>query len=179
MKGQRPRRIIHLSGSAGAGKTTLGQQLVEHYGDDRLSVKDTDELANRISKHDPLHFVCKLREAVIAWLASVDDGKHDILLVGIMDITSNGKMHMVDMTGIATSKFFLDVGTEKLLQQFYCRFAQFATDPCFWTDVALDSHPIPSSNEVIAMDEHARNMHVTAGYKLVSHIEFIHEMEME
>lgn len=182
MEGQwrrRQRYIIHLSGSAGAGKTTLGEQLAAHYGEDRLIVKDTDELADRIVGAKPQEFVASLREAVVAWIKSVDDGHHDILLVGIMDITDAdaGKTHMVDMKTVATHRFFMSIASDRLLQQFYCRFARHANDAGFWADVADNRKRVPSSSEVLNMDRLARTLHDAAGYEVVTPMQFVHQLE--
>lgn len=170
--GRKP-RIIHLSGSAGAGKSTLAQLLREDPAYEDLLIKDTDELSWHFNNTDPLLFVQQLKEGIVDWIAGQDQ---DILLVGILDITCAGKTHAVDMREITTHLFFLDVPIERLLHQFYSRLATHVADDIFWGDVAEDTHRVPSSADIVALNDVAREMHRSMGYALVTPVKFLRKL---
>jgi hypothetical protein len=181
--GRKP-RIIHLSGSAGAGKSTLAQQLCEDPTYEDLLIKDVDELSWRFNNADPLLFVQQLKEGIVEWIASQGgggaggggDNHQDILLVGILDITCAGKTHAVDMREITTHLFFLDVPVTRLLHQFYSRLATHDAADVFWADVAEDTHRVPSSADIVALNDVAREMHRSMGYALVTPVKFLRKL---
>lgn len=153
--------IVHISGSPGSGKTTLGQELSLIYPN--IIVKDTDDFTNNISQNNGPLFVKELTNRIQLFIE--EHPNNIIILVGILDITDNGITYIVDMKKITQHLFYLDVPIEQLLRQFYTRIVNLS----IWEDI-VKGYYIPSSNEKIKESNITRQVHLNLGYQSMSKI---------
>lgn len=159
------RAIIHISGSPGAGKTTLGNELQCLYPN--AIVKDTDEFATTLSQEDGLIFIKLLTQRIQHFIELHFD--RSIIFVGILDVTNDGITRMVDMNELATHLFYLDVPSEQLLRQFYTRIAEHGkSNPNVWKDIAQGRLKVPSSQDKLRDAETSKQHHSELGYAIQS-----------
>jgi hypothetical protein len=176
--------VVHVSGTPGSGKTTLGQKFL---GDSRIAVIDTDELINGADEtallflrgtgtpediHRPYRRGWKKLFRKRLWKAyhqAEDDGKMILLFTGILNHMSPPPGMVMEMPFAMMQKYFLDIPLPQLLRQFYGRFTKdFLNDEEFWTGVAEGRYGIPSSNEYLKDFKQEKTWHFEHGYRLVS-----------
>jgi hypothetical protein len=171
--------VIHISGSPGSGKTTLGEELLLLYGKDAIAVRDTDDCAEtaEFKAIDPNdHAQLKL-----VWLRLVDEcvreflaqnaDKMAVIFVGILSITF-GRQKKEDVFYTfppGTRLYFLQVDKAQLLRQFYSRIIDHGRrDPALWEEMAYGKGYIHSSSEKLSEIEKDEREHVTHGYEFLS-----------
>jgi broad-specificity NMP kinase len=157
--------IIHISGSPGAGKTTLGNELQRLYPN--AIVKDTDEFAKSLSQEDGSFFIKQLTRRIQHFIEL--HSERSIIFVGILDVTNDGITRMVDMNELATHLFYLDVSPEQLLRQFYTRITEHGkSNSNVWKDIAQGRLIVPSSQEKLMDAETSKKHHTELGYAIQS-----------
>ena len=169
------KRVIHISGSPGSGKTVLGQQLV----DDDVEVIDTDELISDAEGQE----LYELREterhvdALVHWReiflgnlrrAYDQARKHTLIFTGILNHYSpDGSV--LEMPFPNTEKYFIDLPLETLVRQFYTRYAKEVGDDAeFWSGVANGRYNIPGSLDYLEEHRKEKLWHVEHDYELYS-----------
>jgi adenylate kinase family enzyme len=170
--------VIHISGSTGSGKTTVGNWITENYGN-YFAVKDTDEFiqrgdeeAMRLSQfsegsEEYLNALKSLKTRKIDEFIIKNIDKH-IVFVGLMD--HFGLRPFYDITR-ATYKIFIDIKPSDLIQQYYSRLTKFSetTWSSIWNDVAIGEDYIPSSRELIKDNGFLWCEHKQFNYQLMTH----------
>lgn len=155
--------IIHISGSPGSGKTTLGEKIQEQYGD-KVLVYDTDDF---IQHHN--HAGKKLLELNTA---SIDEYKKvwlHILQTEINNYIKKHKNKIIIFTGILDNfspdgtiyelksdyKFLLNTPLNVILERYYLRICKDENNRTiedsidYWNKLANGIYNINSSNEII------------------------------
>jgi shikimate kinase len=163
-------RIVHISGSPGTGKTTLGQSLIG------ARAIDTDEL---ISDKEGEHIKqLKGEEALRYWsdlftqriIECIDKAQHELILffTGILNHHSpDGSILKFPVPNVRL--YFLDLPLPLLLQRFYKRYTkQLSDDAVFWLQVSTNYHVIPSSQEYLRNCAEERAWHLKNGYVVLS-----------
>lgn len=169
--------VVHVSGSPGSGKTTLGEWITKKYGK-FIAVKDTDEFIQRGDDEDKRlqNFTEGSKEYMDRLRSIKDRGIHDfvkenptkhIVFVGLMD--HFGLKPFYDMKE-ANVKFFIDIKNADLLRQYYTRFATLdsTTSRSLWEDVANNRDYILSSEEKMKENDDMWNEHRQHNYRLMS-----------
>ena len=122
--------IIHISGSSGAGKTTLGEKLQDKFGKN-IVVKDFDELRDEyIKKHVDLY-----KQLPVDWSVDYDkmqeylddyitqNNHKPLIIVGLNDnVLGDSKSRFLYFKIPAIYKFFIDIDDKIILQQKCTRF---------------------------------------------------------
>lgn len=172
------RHIIHISGSPGAGKTTLGEELSKKYGK-LIAVKDTDEFIQREQSEE----ISRARdeECAMLWRKYVhagviqfirDNPNKIIVFVGILDIIVGREPYYYEFDYV-TKQFFLDVPLSVLLKRYYTRFVQLA----HWDEIARNEIKIPSSDTYIEETITQKESDARRGYELVTHEQILQYFE--
>jgi len=175
------RRVVHISGSPGSGKTTLGQQL-SAVG---VEVIDTDELISDIEGQS----LYKLRDsgqhkaALQLWKEMFTQNLHNayvnvsattetVIFTGILNhFSANGSILEFPFTA---EKYFIDLPEEQLFRQFYGRYgAEMKDDTNFWQGVAQGNWDIPSSKDYKTMCDEERAWHLIHAYEPLSPSEIV------
>lgn len=152
--------IIHVSGSPGSGKTTLGNILQEN--NKYIVVKDLDDLTDDLDKNDKDIFFKKLHEKIIDFIEQ--NAKKFIVFVGILDIIFDDVIYIYDFKD-ADVLFYLDPPMETLLKQFYTRMIKIGEkDETFWSDIAQKKYAIPPSDYKIDEARQTKEEHIKRGY---------------
>ena len=183
--------IIHISGTPGSGKTTLGEELQKIYGD-KIIVYDTDEF---IQHHN------KAGKKLLAIDKSASIEEYMKIWKGILGreidkfITKN-KNKIIVFTGIlnnfspddtiyeieADYKFMLNVDIYILLKRYYMRLCndekQRAKEDSqdYWNKVSTQVYNINSSKEMINSNQKDIKWHKEHGYLLKNDKEIINEI---
>jgi hypothetical protein len=156
--------IIHISGSPGSGKSTIGKWIDENYSDS-IAVKDTDsfiqrgdEEATRLSSlfiEGSDAYMNELRmlktRKINEFIAS--NSEKDIVFVGLMD--HFGLKPFYDIS-LARHKFFIQISNTDLLKQYYSRLA-FLYDGTTWDDYILSSTEKIKENEDLWLEHKEYN----------------------
>lgn len=164
---------MHVSGSPGSGKTTLGALL-----QDCCTVVDTDELIQDDEQRmlRALRDAGKHEEALLEWreiltqkIMTLCNQNADLLVfVGILNHSSPNGIPF-ELTIPLVFKAFLDVPQTELLRRFYGRFGiELRQDTEFWSGVETGRWVIPSSVEYLQMHEDEKEWHLRHGYELCS-----------
>jgi shikimate kinase len=162
--------IIHISGSPGAGKTTLGEELSKKYGD-LIAVKDTDEFIQREQSEEISN--ARNEECARIWRKYVHAGitqfirnntNKIIVFVGILDIVVGKEPYYYEFDHV-TKQFFLNVPLPELLKRYYTRFVQLA----HWDEIARNEIKIPASDTYIEEAITQKESDVRRGYELATH----------
>lgn len=107
--------IIHVSGSPGSGKTTIGNKLKKHFGDE-IMVKDLDDLFTEFMKDNHDEFNPESYQEYIYDFIKNNNDKI-IIFVGLnSEHITNG---LYDIR--ATHKFFINLPTEITLKRHFDR----------------------------------------------------------
>lgn len=179
---QRP-LVIHISGTPGSGKTTLGEKIAKARPDIRVIDTDdllrddtpqTDELISLERENPPGDekygkrwreiFTKEIHTAIDV---AAKDGVRVLVFVGILDHWGGPKAVplLIDNTSY---RFYIDIATPQLLRQFYNRICILFTTEKDWNDVANNIHSIPGSDQVIRDAEKSRLWHISHKYELKS-----------
>lgn len=172
----RLQRVVHISGSPGSGKTTLGREFCAA----GVEVIDTDELISDsegqslYALRDSGQHEAALREWQIVFTrnlrqayTNVSANTNTIIFVGILNhFSANGSILELPFEA---EKYFIDLPYEQLLQQFYGRYGiEMKTDTSFWSGVAQGRWDIPSSKDYKLMHEEERTWHTMHAYEMLS-----------
>jgi len=176
--------VIHVSGTPGSGKTTLGEKFLNY---SEISVVDTDELISQEDEeklfllrdtglpediHRPYRRAWKKLFRKQLWKAhdtALEQGKDIILFTGILNHMSPPPGMVAKMPFIQMAKYFLDVPLPILLRQFYSRFTKELLDQEeFWEGVAIGRYVIPSSDQYLKDLKEEQAWHLSHGYKLMT-----------
>lgn len=164
--------VIHISGSPGAGKTTLGKELQLLYP--KAIVKDTDDFAIDLSQEDGPYFIKQLEQRIQSFLEENTTTTTPIILVGILDVTYKNIPLMVNMKQLTSNLFYLEVPSAQLLRQFYTRIVDIGkNDPVLWEQIAEGRHPIPSSQDKLKDAEISKKQHLDEGYRSMTKKEIL------
>lgn len=164
-------RVVHVSGSPGSGKTSLGKLLTN------VDVVDTDDLISDEEgvELSVLRDAGKHDEALIRW--------KDMFLSNLWNVYRKSTAKTLVFTGILNhwspdgsilempfpnvEKYFIDIQPDHLVRQFYLRYGKEMRDDAeFWSGVAEGRYNIPSSIEYLAENRKEKEWHVQHGYKL-------------
>jgi len=172
------KRIIHISGAPGSGKSYLKKVIEKTFR--HVTVFDTDEF---IQHHIPSgKLLLKMEEDG----ASLEDYKKEwtnildtkiadaiastrdtIVFVGVLSnfAPSDGTIYEIKIKE-DIMRLYLDIPLDKLLRQYYCRLSH-ATDEqsTYWNHVADRSYNVMSSFEVIDESERLKKWHLEHLYK--------------
>jgi len=150
---------VHISGSPGSGKTTLGERIEKIFD---VTVKDTDDFTHDLPKD--VSFMHLLNSKIQTFLEN--HKKENVVFVGIMDITLDGNTHIYKFQE-DTQLIYLNTPLQILLKRFYSRIIKVGEqDNNFWEDVTQGKEIIPSSQDKIAEVFKTKESHLQLGYKL-------------
>jgi len=107
--------IIHVSGSPGSGKTTIGNKLKKHFGDE-IVVKDLDDLFSEFMKSNHGKFDPELYQEYIYNFIKNNDDKI-IIFVGLNSEHITNRLYDIQ----ATHKFFINLPIEINLKRHFDR----------------------------------------------------------
>lgn len=164
-------RIIHVSGSPGSGKTTLGDLVGSSLTN--FEIFDTDDLISDEEGEDliELRHEGKHEEAKEMWksmftanIMKACDRSSDILFTGILNhFSPDGSI--LEFPIASAEKYFIDPPRTQLLIQFYGRYTtELKHDADFWRRVANKELVIPNSLEYLQANEREKAWHVENGY---------------
>ena len=180
--------VVHISGSPGSGKTTLGNRIKKKLNKRGVRVVDTDELITRDTlggkelivleqEPDDTHYVKRWREIfaeeINRTIMKYEKDHYSLVLVfvGILNHWGGPKGNTAEMPE-ANLKLFLDVPMTTLLKQTYQRYnVEMKDDEEFWRDVAAGRDVIPDSTHIISMATQEREWHDEHGYKFVTAVD--------
>jgi len=110
--------IIHISGPSGAGKTTLGNKLIDKYGT-KIIVKDIDDLRKEFINHHytkTWNFKDFNADAYQTWIdLFVKKNKKPIVFVGLNNMPWWHKNLYYDMH--SQHKFYIEIDNATILKQ--------------------------------------------------------------
>ena len=183
-------RVIHVSGTPGSGKTTLGKD-ISNVNPEDICVFDTDDLDN----HNWVE-IEKIKRASVGptpeldaafartWSVAMHDGLQDVA-----NQASMAKCKVLVLTGVLThwglggpggdtnvitladdrhiTRLYIDVAIDVVLQRYYWRFASVDTTNPFWERLAQGKAYIPDSKRMITLVQMNRDEHHAAGYLVV------------
>ena len=166
--------IIHISGSPGSGKTTLGNWIVEHL--DFIAVKDTDEFIQRGDEEDRrlegfredeekyMNELSALKSRKIEDFILENQDKDIVVFVGLMDHFGLKKFYDFKQANL---KYFIDIEPKLLIKQYYTRLIKVSGEiPQIWEDISNGRDYIMSSTEKIHDDKILAREHIDHGYEL-------------
>lgn len=157
------RVIIHVSGSPGSGKTTLGEHVQELFKNNNCIVKDLDDFTDDISK-DTANVFFEVVHDRTEKFKKQHSTKH-IVFVGILDIIINDEIYVYEFDDKKTHLFYLDPPLPVLLKQFYTRIITIGErDPLFWEEIAEKKFAIPPSDYKIDEALKTKAKHQKIGY---------------
>lgn len=181
-------RIVHISGSPGSGKTTLGKRLSSLF---EVRVIDTDDLLTELDEQQLFKFrdAGEHKKAQKFWrerfslrLKDVAEKNQDanvLIFTGILNHDSP-EGELLEMPFPNLEKYFLDIPAPKLLQQFYGRLAHLLQhDFQFAEEIASGKWTVESSVEYLAQSSREKNWHAEHGYALLSPDDVIARIETE
>lgn len=166
-------RIIHISGSPGSGKTTLGEQLSKL---PNTVVIDTDSILQE-EDHQQLAFfwgACLHKEG--------EEFREKCMTKRINDlIEEHRKADLIVFTGILNhlsptgitlefpfinaEKYFINIEAIQLLKQSYGRFVfLLETDPEFASDIASGRYVLDNSKDFLAQSQREKDWHLSKNY---------------
>jgi endogenous inhibitor of DNA gyrase (YacG/DUF329 family) len=172
------RRIVHVSGSPGSGKTTLGLKL------SGFDVIDTDELISDAEGETLYQFreTGEHDRALAHWkkmfqkniqTAYEKSTANTVVFTGILNHWSpDGSI--LEMPFPNVEKYFIDMPLAQLIRQFYTRYAkEMGDDAEFWHDIAEERYTIPSSADYLKAHHQEKQWHLEHGYALLSADEIV------
>ena len=108
--------VIHISGPAGSGKSTLGNKLKEKFGN-KIIVKDIDDLQVEFEKNEPGFDAEKIdAEKYQKWIDNfVDKQKKPLIFVGLNNSPWWDKDLYYNMH--SDYKFYIDLDTDIIFKQ--------------------------------------------------------------
>lgn len=192
------RNIIHISGSPGSGKTTLGERLSAknqlHYNvvETDMFIQPNNDNGKILMKMDfnDVKAYTKVWERILD--KEIDkvvkeNNKEVIVLVGILHNfgPKDGKIYTLkSYSGYNIYKFFIKIEPHILLKQYYMRIfktCEKSTDEAvnkYWKDISenLIDDGIPSSTQVIHMHYEDIKWHVSNGYNIKTPFEIEREV---
>lgn len=170
-------RIIHISGSPGSGKTTLGKQL---NAPPNIVVIDTDEILTelheiqlRALRDAELHeqaqnYWVKIMNTKLLECVEQNRDACTLVFVGILNhMSPTGEI--LEMPFSNVEKYFIDIDRITLLQQFYGRFARLLKEDLqFANDIANGVYDMESSKDYLRQSFREKKWHEEHGYALTS-----------
>jgi len=171
--------LIHVSGTPGSGKTTLGQKFAALEGvividtDDVINAEDQEELM-KLDKKGPPGDIHKLyreewerRLTRTLWKEyhdAIEKNAKMLLFTGIMNGDPEpGRILPMPFANI--EKYFLDLPLPFLLKQYYGRYGkEMSTEDEFWEGVAAKRYKIPSSHTYLNAFKQEKGWHLSHGY---------------
>ena len=176
--------IIHISGTPGSGKTTLGEELQKIYGN-KIIVYDTDEFIQHHNKEGKklieLEKTLSIEEYKKIWKEILHNKIEEfiiknkdkiIVFTGILDnFSPDGTIYEIE----ADHKFMLDVPVNEILKRYYTRLCK--NDQDYWNKVATQDYNINSSKEIINSNQKDIKWHIEHGYLLKNDKEIINKID--
>ncbi len=174
--------IVHVSGSPGSGKTTLGERIARDFAG-QVTVFDTDEIIQ--------HHLASGKELVKLMDDTSDKGLlsytrrwTEIFTEGIDDVIARTDTKVLVFVGIlnhfrppggsilaldaATERFFIDLPLSQLVRQFYTRYGkELGQDQEFWTGIVEQRYNIPDSLSFVRDSKQEREWHAAHDYKFL------------
>lgn len=175
--------LIHISGSPGSGKTTLGTRIAKLFGDAIVCV-DTDNfiqqdneqgqtLARLDSKSSAFKQVwTKILDVKFAETISNAHGR-PVVFVGSLDNAGPADGTIYEFRQ-ATVRLYLSPPFAQVLKQFYSRFAGY--DDEFWTSVVNLRDGVPDSQFVLQGMQTRLTWHQQHGYRIVTNADMIFDI---
>jgi|WetSurMetagenome_2_1015567.scaffolds.fasta_scaffold288558_2 adenylate kinase family enzyme len=181
-----PFHIVHISGSPGSGKSTIGDKIAAIFQETHtVVVVDTDDLIRNGSeemqeldllaeKGDGMEEYSKRWEEIfggaienkIRKAAAMSPPIKMLLFVGLLDQYAGPNQLPIEIKQV-THRFFIDIPLCKLVKHFYSRYCtHFGNNREFWDGVANEKWPIPSSTEFLADHRKQLDLHLARGYAL-------------
>jgi hypothetical protein len=183
--------VVHVSGSSGTGKTTLGKKIADETkgkGQAAVLVQDTDkfiqhhvlagrlliELEKRTAPGTPPdnEYMAAWRQILayslyMVYKAAVDQKKNAVVLVGLLD--NWGGDNPPFELGKDVVKFYITIPMPLLLKQYYTRVVNGVDGPDedFWKNLAEKRYHVSSSNQVIDGAQKLQSWHQAHGYTII------------
>ena len=160
--------IIHISGSSGSGKTTIGNKIKKMFNN-KVAVFDVDDLHmnpltrpkywNELSKTKSITEAKKVWKKLIHKTITETIEKNSnkiIIFVGLIQMSLPSKYNkcFYEITNV-NYKFFLDVPINLLLERYYtrlCYYQKIGTkkqNEIYWKNVGLNKQYIMGSQDII------------------------------
>lgn len=168
--------VIHVSGTPGVGKSTLGERLT--FIMRNIRVVDTDDIFSeddhntlRVIPQDTEEYVRVWKDTTIRCIrrkigAAINERVSAMVFVGILSNMNGPIGGIVDADSLFPFRVFIDLTIAVLLQQFYTRLGKLHGQQHFWEDVAKDFFPVPSSEQVKRNAATDREWHTQHGYRV-------------
>ena len=160
--------IIHINGSSGSGKTTIGNKIKKIFGN-KVAVFDVDDLHmnpltrpkywNELNKTKTITEAKKVWKKLIHKTISETIKKNSdkiIIFVGLIEISlpSKYKKCIYEIPAV-NYKFFLEVPINLLIERYYtrlCYYEKIGTkkqNEIYWQNVGLNKQYILGSQDII------------------------------
>jgi adenylate kinase family enzyme len=184
--------IIHISGSPGSGKTTLGEKINTLYGN-KIIVYDTDDFIQHHNKAGQqllqLEKTATIEEYKQVWehildvkiKKFIDEHPNKIIIfTGILDnFSPDGTIYPLK----ADVNFMIDLPLHELLKRYYFRICvddkkrTRIKSNDYWNKVAQKIYRIDSSQDIIDSNQRYIKWHTENGYKFANSKEIIAEIK--
>jgi len=167
-------KIIHIAGSPGSGKTTLGEKLAALYPD-KIAVKDTDEFIQhnmpsgqklrefRESKDYDTYEYERMRTKIIDNAVNefiAQNPNKIIVFTGLMDHFGPRDRNVLYEFKNIYKRFYLDIPIAKLLEQYYTRVCKEATMYPIWEQMAANIRQVDSTYQIINGEKDIKEKHL-------------------
>lgn len=188
--------IIHISGSSGSGKTTIGNKIKKMFNN-KVAVFDVDDLHmnpltrpkywNELSKTKSITEAKKVWKKLIHKTITETIEKNSnkiIIFVGLIQMSLPSKYNkcFYEITNV-NYKFFLDVPINLLLERYYtrlCYYQKIGTkkqNEIYWKNVGLNKQYIMGSQDIIDINieniKHAKKYN----YKIMNNENIIKKLK--
>lgn len=172
--------IIHISGSPGSGKSTLGE-LITKLWKSKVLVYDTDEFIQpdtpegkellAMPRDSDINIYTtrwkEIMQKLLKTFFNTHRNKQYIVLVGLAsNFSSDETIYSLDGFVPKENRFFLAYDPAIIIQRFYSRYADIQNSK-FWLDVSNGRPIIPSSSNVIRENKRELDWHVQHDYTMI------------